>query len=399
MITLDEARKKIDTAVGSLPPVRLPILKAVGCCTASTITSVIDVPGFDCSIMDGIALRYDDLTGTSPWSLPIQNTIAAGDNNPEPLKPGHIAKIMTGAPLPTNADTVIKIEDITIENNIAILNDKTSKGDYVRPRGDDISEGENIFDKETFMTAIDIGVLASIGLTEINVIPHPKIALLSTGSEIVAPGSELKTGQRYDANSFVLKSMFTLNNFPVEKISTVIPDRMEQLESIIKKCTEHFDIMITTGSVSMGDFDYIPDVVKKLRGRILFHKVNIKPGKPVLIAQINNSWLVGLPGNPVSVVTGYHLFVKRIIANMMSIPYRPRSVHAIMADNASFNGTRLGFLGAKLEEHPGKVIAYPVTRQNSGRLSSVKRINGFIILKENQHAIAAGESVYVEWLY
>jgi molybdopterin molybdotransferase len=399
MITLDEARAKIDSAVKPLQPVKRPILNAVGCCTASTIHSPIDVPGFDCSIMDGIALCFDDLKSDPPWRLPIQNVIAAGDNKIETLQPGHVAKIMTGAPMPPGADTVIKIEDISIEKNQAIINNKPLKNEHVRPRGDDIKTDDIIFEKGTILTPIDIGVLASVGLTEIEIIPHPKIALLSTGSEIVPPGNKLNSGQRYDANSFVLKSMFTQNNFPVEHINDVIPDKLEQLETTLKNSIDKNDIIITSGGVSMGDFDYIPEVVNKLGGQILFHKVKIKPGKPVLVAKIKNSWLVGLPGNPVSVVTGFHLFVKRIIARLMATPYQVRSTQATMTAGASFNGTRLGFLGARLEENSHGTKAYPVTRQNSGRLSSVKSINGFIVLEIGRHSVETGETVNAEWLY
>ncbi len=399
MITLEEARAKIDEAVKSLPPVRLPILKTVGCVLTADIRSPINVPDFDCSIVDGIALRYDDLNGVGPWRMPIQSIIAAGDAGSEKLLPGYAVKIMTGAPLPPGADTVMKIEDISIENDRTVIGNKTSKGEYVRARGDDVKEGEVLFEKGTVMTAVDVGVLASIGLVEVEVIPHPRIALLSTGSEIIAPGEKLKQGRRYDANSFVLKSMFGGNSFPVDLIADIIPDRTEQLETIIKNCLDKYDLLITSGGVSMGDFDYIPDVVKKLDGEILFHKVKIKPGKPVLVAKIRNCWLVGLPGNPVSVITGYHLFVKRIIARMMATPYRPRSTHARMADNVTFNGTRFGLLGARLEESSEGVIAYPVKGQNSGRLSSVKGINGFIMLEVGKTSVMSGETVYAEWLY
>ncbi len=399
MITLDEARAEIDKAVKPLPSVKLPILKTVGCSVASAVRSPINVPGFDCSIMDGIALRYDDLDGAGPWRRPIQSVIAAGDFGSERLLPGHVVKIMTGAPLPPGADTVMKIENISLENDRAIIDYKTTKGEFVRSCGDDVRRGDILFDNGAVLTAVDVGILASIGLTDVGVIPHPKIALLSTGSEIVAPGEELKPGQRYDANSFVLLSMFGGNSFPVDLISDIVPDRIEQLETTIKNCFDQHDLLITTGGVSMGDFDYIPDVVKKLGGEILFHKVKIKPGKPVLVAKIKNSWLVGLPGNPVGVVTGFHLFVKRVIAKMMAVSYQPRSVYAKMADNIKLNGTRLGLLGARLEESPDGVIAHPVQRQNSGRLSSVKGINGFIMLEEGRRSLAAGESVYAEWLY
>ncbi len=149
----------------------------------------------------------------------------------------------------------------------------------------------------------------------------------------------------------------------------------------------------------MGDFDFIPDIVSRLGGETLFHKVKVKPGKPVLIARVGNSWLVGLPGNPVSVVAGYHLHVRRIISHLMGQAFVPRSVTAVLEESIQFSGNRFGMIGARLEAKSDRIGAYPSLRQNSGRLSSVKGIDGFIMLEENRRSLAAGETVEIELLY
>jgi molybdopterin molybdotransferase len=349
--------------------------------------------------MDGIAVRRGDLTGHGPWQLPIQATIAAGDPMGIKLLPGHAAKIMTGAPLPAGADTVIKIEDLNLENGNALIREKPAKGEFVRPRGDDIRKGIPLFDRGHILTPIDAGVLASVGLQKATVIPPPKIAILSTGSEIVEPGVKLKPGQRYDSNSIILKTLLRQNGYIYEEESGNIPDRPDQLREVLKSFLNKFDLLITTGGVSMGDYDYIPEIVRKLGGKIIFHKVKIKPGKPVLVASFKDSWLIGLPGNPVSVVTGYHLFVKRMICLLIGKPYRPVAAPARITKNLHFDGSRYGLVGAYLRNGPNGIAAEPCLRQDSGRLSSVKGINGLIMLEETKRSVSAGDNVRVEWLY
>jgi molybdopterin molybdotransferase len=399
MITLSEARETIDRAVKPLSATKTPLVDAVGCSLASSIKAPINVPGFTSSIMDGIAVRFDDLTDDGPWKLPIQAVVPAGESSAELLSPSHAVKIMTGAALISGADTVIKIEDVGINNGNVHIKDKTSRGNFVRPLGDDIQAGELLYEAGAVLKPIDIGVLASIGLDEVDVIPRPKIALLSTGSEIVPPTGKLKLGQRYDSNLSVLRSLLRLHHMSAETPSQAIPDEPGMLEAYLKRYCEKCDLVITSGGVSMGDFDFIPDIVGRLGGQILFHKVKVKPGKPVLIARVSNSWLVGLPGNPVSVVAGYHLHVRRIISHLMGQAFTPHSVTAVLEDSIQFAGNRFGMIGARLEAKSDRISAYPSLRQNSGRLSSVKDIDGFIMLEENRRLLAGGEPVEVELLY
>ena len=400
MITVNEAVKKINDTVFPLRGVKTAISTAAGCRLTETIKSTINVPDFDCSIMDGIAFKYDDLSGETPWRFPLQTTIAAGDKTIPELKSGHAVKIMTGAPLPPGADTVQKIEDIEIINGEALLSDKGTKGMFVRPQGDDIKTDDILFEAGTVLTAVDCGVLASIGLTEVEVVPYPRIAVLSTGTEIVDPGQERRYGQRFDSNKTTLLSLLQVDGYPVEQIKAVLPDKIKTLQETLLSCLTKYNLVITSGGVSMGDFDYIPKVILEIGGKILFHKVKVKPGKPVLIAQLGNSWLVALPGNPVGVVTGYHLYIKRIIKSLMDKPYQPKNSEATLDGEINLKGSRFGMIGAFLKINGnGKVVAQPVTKQDSGRLSSVKGINGFIMLDETERIKQSGDAVHVEWLY
>jgi molybdopterin molybdotransferase len=151
--------------------------------------------------------------------------------------------------------------------------------------------------------------------------------------------------------------------------------------------------------VSMGDFDYLPDVIRQSGGEILFHKARVKPGKPILFARLADSWILSLPGNPVSVVAGYHLYVRRVISRMMDQDCEPRRVPAVLTDDVKVSGDRLNLVGVKLQKEGNRTVAYPSLRQDSGRLSSIKGINGFILMDVEIRTLAAGDTVEVESLY
>ncbi len=399
MITVAEAKKKIDETVSPLPEKTVAISDALGCRLHKSIPAPINVPDFVSSIMDGVAFRHEDLTGAGPWRLPIQAVIGAGRDEVTPLRPGHAIKIMTGAKLIPGSDTVVKVEDVEFEDDVAVIREMVNRGNFVRPLGDDIEKGSLLFEAGVTVTPVVAGVLASVGLQNIEVIPYPRVTIISTGSEIIEPGHELRPGQRYDSNRTVLYSLLEHDGMPANIINHVIPDQRRELEQILRESMEDSDLVITSGGVSMGDFDYIPDVVARLGGEILFHKVTVKPGKPVLIARIGKSWLIGLPGNPVSVVAGYHLHARRVISRLMGKEYRPRTARARLGQDVHFPSDRFGMLGAMLEDHNGEIIAIPAVRQQSGRLSSAAEINGFIMIEENVQSMLAGETADVEWLY
>ncbi|UCC45044.1 MAG: molybdopterin molybdotransferase MoeA, partial [Candidatus Zixiibacteriota bacterium] len=379
LISLPEALAKIDGAVTRLGPSRVTAAQAVGCVLEEDVTATVNVPGFPRSAMDGVALRVADLEGPGPWSLPIQSVIEAGDTLQKSLNHKHAVKIMTGAPLAEGADVVIPIEDVTIAAGRVTVAEKPKAGAFIRPLGNDITSGQVLYRRGDTLRPGDIGILASIGLTEINVIPRPRIALVSTGSEVVEPGVDLKHGQIYDSNIPTLHSLLTYDRYPVATQTRVTTNELEPLRDKLRECLKNHDLVITTGAVSMGDFDFIPDVVETLGGKTLFYKLAVKPGKPTLMADFGNSWLLSLPGNPVSALIGYHLYVRRILSLMMGLRYEPRSSQAKLGDDVTVTGKRFNIIGARLETTPGGLVAYPAQRQESGRLSSTLGINGLLM--------------------
>ncbi len=396
MITLHEAWSRIDAAVKRLPSARRPLDQALGCRIAEEIIAPIDVPEFPASSMDGIAVRIADLIGDGPWRLPIQSVIAAGPTDPPTLEAGHVCKIMTGAPLPKNADTIIKIEDIAVESDHAVITGMPRIGDFVRPPANDMTAGQRIFDEGEILQPHDIGILASLGMTDVSVVPKPRIAVMSTGPEIVAPGESLSYGQIYDANLASLYALLLHDNFPVSWRERVTSNDRVAFDEILRSLLESHDLVVSTGAVSMGDYDFIPDVVRSMGGEILFHKLAVKPGKPTLIASFGGRWLISLPGNPVSAVVGYHLYVKRMISLLCGIPYRRRLISAKLADDLSISGKRFMIIGARLERNGNGAVVHPVMRQESGRLSSIRGIDSLIFTEGGSRTIAQGEAVEVE---
>lgn len=398
MITLSEAKGLIGGKVAPLPPAEIPLPDAVDCALTSDITAPIDVPQFPCSVMDGIALRRSDLKGNPPWRLPIQKTIAAGDSSEQELQPNHAVKIMTGAPLPDGADFVIPVEELVFDSGTVIIKAPLPTEDFTRPPGDDIKKGQKLFGKGDVLKPADIGVLASLGMTTANVTPRPKIALFSTGSEIVEPGEKLRPGQIYDSNNIILRALLARDGHHIAEGKRVIQDQPDAISRALEECLKDHNLVITTGGVSMGDFDLIPQEAKRMGGEIIYHKIAVKPGKPNLLARFGNSFLVALPGNPVSVIAGYHLFARRVIARLMGKIYTPRIAIATLARDIEVEGDRLYLVASRFEEEEGRIVAYPSARQKSGRLSSVIGLDGFVFVDGGTRTVRRGTEVHCEWL-
>ncbi|UCD63817.1 MAG: molybdopterin molybdotransferase MoeA, partial [Candidatus Zixiibacteriota bacterium] len=319
-----------------------------------------------------------------------------GDKRKHRLKDRHVVKIMTGAPLAAGADAVIPIEYVTAESAHVIIKDKPRAGAFVRPPGNDITAGQSLFQKGEFLTPADIGVLASVGLTEVTVVPRPRIALISTGSEIIGPGEKLEHGQIYDSNMPVLYSLLASDRYPVATQRRVSTNERGPLLKTLRECLGNHDLVISTGAVSMGDYDFIPQIVTALGGDTLFHRVAVKPGKPTLMAGFKDSWLISLPGNPVSSVVGYFLYVRRVVSLLTGVPREPQRAIATLAGELIVRGDRLNIVGARLESAAEGLVAHPAVRQESGRLSSARGINGLIFIEAGDRTLPAGSQVLVE---
>lgn len=398
MISLDEALMKIDEVVHPLPPRRVKPLDAVGCALAEDIISDTDIPNFASSAMDGIAVRYADLNGAFPLALKLQGAIAAGKPARETLKPGYAYRIMTGAALPEGADTIIKVEDLRFEGQEVIVSSLPPRGHYVRPSGNDIRKGETVFQRGTVFKSVDPGICATLGLVEVLVHPKPSLTVLATGSEIQPPGKPLQPGQIYNANDTTLRAQIKHMGLPDPGAETPLQDDPERLTPVLKELCGKHDVVITSGAVSMGEYDYIPDIVTALGGDLLFHKVFAKPGKPVLIARLDRCWLLSLPGNPVSVLATFHIYGKRLLSRLMGQAYQPIREKAVTTAPFTIEGERFQVWGARLQRTDTGLEAAPAQNYTSGRLSSIQGIDGFIFISGGSRTVEPGTVVEVEWL-
>ena len=323
-IPVTEAKELIKNNCTPLQAVEIPLRKALNTVLASDVYSPVNIPGFAQSAMDGYAIAYDELKNTS--SFIISGESFAGITGQLKLNEGEAIRIFTGAPVPLQADTVIMQEHVSVSNGQISITDPSNiiKGQHVRPAGSEIMQGSLAMSKGELLTAPAIGFLAGLGTTTVPVFPFPSVTIITTGKEIIQPGNELAFGQVYGSNSASLSA--ALQQLHLHKIDcTTVDDNITLLEKSIENAVLNSDIVLITGGVSVGDYDLVPGALKNIGLEIIFHKVQQRPGKPLLFGRKNNKLVFGLPGNPSSVLSCFYNYVVPAIQYKMNrpIPFLP----------------------------------------------------------------------------
>jgi molybdopterin molybdotransferase len=317
MISYEEALSRIAEALVPAPPGLTPTADALGQVTGQAVHSGMDVPDFDNTAMDGIAVRAADMASASadsPVEVPVTGTVAAGERPGLVLEPQTAVEIMTGAPLPAGTDAVIPIERITMTQDRsgqrrAATTEAPSPGANVRRAGEDFHRGDLLLPPGTQLTPEAIMNLSAAGVDSVDVHPVPRVAVITTGRELARVGSPSGTGMIRDANGPYLAAALPMMGAHLAA-QTSASDELPSIVTAVQEAMEQARIIVTTGGVSAGRFDCVPAAVTELGGEILFHKVAIRPGKPALFARLpGNRWLFGLPGNPVAVAVGLRFFV------------------------------------------------------------------------------------------
>lgn len=305
MISVDEAKRKVRDTAFHTKVGRIQLEKARDLVLAEDIHAPCAIPAFAQSSMDGYALRLEDL----PAQLSIVGEIAAGNNQQQVLHPGETIRIFTGAPLPVGADTVVMQEKVAVVNGKMRIPDiQPLKGEHVRQRGSEIKQGEVALKKGTRLTVPAIGFLAGIGIDEVLVFLPPKIGIILTGDELQQPGKELAFGQVYESNSFTLKA--ALASLAIHEVTSYYAeDNLEGLTAVLKKALTDQDIVLLTGGVSVGDYDFVLKAAAACGINQVFHKVKQKPGKPLYFGHTSDRLVFGLPGNPSSVLNCFYQYV------------------------------------------------------------------------------------------
>lgn len=413
MISVEEALEKILNEVNTLEAESVPILDSLGQVLAEDIKSDINVPPLDNSAMDGYAVLAADTRGAgaeSPKTLRVIDTVMAGSISNQKVVPGTAVRIMTGAPVPKGADAVVQFENTDEETRkagssvqpatqVAILKEASPKLN-IRRAGEDISKGAIVLRKGTVIRPSEIGLMASVGYSQVKAIRRPVVAVLSTGNELVSVNEPLPEGKIHDSNTYSIASLVKRTG-AVPKILGIARDDEAELVSKLSQAQDA-DMLLTTGGVSMGDYDMVKDILAR-DGEMVFWKVRVKPGKPLAFGKIKgkdkigkakNVPHLGLPGNSVSCMVSFELFVRPALLKMMGKTNITRpTVDAIMEDDVKNDAGRRIYDRAIVEKRNGHYYARLTGPQSSGILSSMGLANGLVIIPEDRKEVKKGETV------
>ena len=379
----------------------IPIYKAYNRVLAEDIIAPFNVPSFNRSIVDGYAVRAEDTFGAEeekPVKLKLVGRINVGEAPRLTVNSMETAEIATGAALPEGANAVVMVEYTSREGDEVTVYRPVVKGENVMKAGDDIKSGEKILEKGEVLIPRKIGVLAALGFTNVKVYSPPKIAIISTGPEIVEPGKPLPLGKVYDVNSYTLSAAVQeLGAIPLNM--GIVPDEEKEIENAIKAALESADAVITSGGVSVGPKDLIPKVLARLgKPGILFCGVSIKPGKPTTFSVINGKPVFSLPGQPTSALFVFLMLVRPALLRMGGIRKEMdiQTVEAYAGEKIFPARGRKTFVMVFLKrDDSGRLIAYPVPKGLSGAITTLAKASGYVEIPENRQFIECGEKVKV----
>lgn len=391
MISFFSARRIVlKHAVGSFFQ-KVALVESFGRTLAEDVRANADSPAFDRSLMDGFAFKSEE-TMSTPACFRIVETIPAGKRPQHHLKKGECAKISTGAMLPCGAECVVKKEDAVEFNQgqVRILK-KVRRGENVLRKASFFKKYRTILKKGTPLNAGAVGLLASQGISEVNIFGSPRVAVLSTGNEVAELKTKKTNVQVWNATAPLLLSC--LDSMAVQ--ARYLGKVSDNPEFLLKKITDgiKYDILIITGAVSIGDFDFVPDVLKRANVAPIFHKVAMKPGKPVYFGRHDRCLVFGLPGNPVSSLVSFFLFVVPALKKMLGKNVDFVSENGILSDQVENEAGRLAFLPAQLKPYQGKNYIHPLSYGGSADLKAMAEADVLFMVDSDKAVLAKGSRV------
>lgn len=403
MISVSSAKRILNRNVTCLEPSTIPLAQALGFVLAEEIHAPMNLPAFDNSAMDGFVLMAKDTwlaNRECPVSFKIQGTIRAGDGSFRRIYPGEAFRIMTGAPLPVRGDTVLAKEEAQIQGNRLIVSQTLENGLNVRRQGEEIKRGQLVLRSRTFIHAGVLAFLASMGIVKVKVFRKPSVSVIATGSELVTPGRKIRRGEIYDSNSFMIRAVLEQMGIKPAKVMTV-KDNPCLLKNAVREALKKSDVVILTGGVSVGDYDYARQVLTSLGVRSLFWKVSQKPGKPIYFGKKNSTLIFGLPGNPASVYTCFYEYVYPALRKMTGFASPDLAIEFLnLSEPVKADPKRHLFLKGKrvFGQNGFKPTVSPLPRQGSHMLSSLCESDGFISIPPRQREYEKGERVSMHLL-
>ena len=374
--------------------------QALGRVLADDVVSPIDLPPFANSAMDGYAVRVGDVAGASedaPIALILGETIGAGDVPQSEVEAGRCAKIMTGAPLPSGAQAVVMREETQEREGRVIFLASAQSGQNVRRAGSDVARGEVVIRAGTRVRAAELAMLAALGCAQVEVYVRPRVGIVTTGEELVGVEADLREGQIRDSNGPALRALCLSAGADVVA-QRHVGDSVGELRAVLDELVPDCDIILTSGGVSAGDFDPVRDVMLD-DAKVVFWKVAMKPGKPVMLALYRDVPVFALPGNPVSVMVGWETFARPAILRRAGARALKRlEVTAVLAETLRSAAGKTEFVRARLQSESGTLSARVSGDQGSGRLSTMTRANALLVIGADETHLQAGTQVVAQLL-
>jgi molybdopterin molybdotransferase len=402
-IAVREAQEIVLEAAGLLPSETIVGAAALGRVLAEDVASERTLPPADYSAMDGYAVRARELSGASqgaPVELPVGYEIPAGDRSPRPLPPGQAARILTGAPVPSGCDAVVRQEDADRQDDRVRFRVEPRPGDHVRRAGEDVETGETVMSAGTLLRAPHLGMLAALGRSVVAVRQQPRVALLSGGDELVEPDRAVTGDRIVSSNSYSLAAQCReVGAEPVYLgIARDTPDDVERHLRAGLRC----DVLVSSAGVSVGDHDYVRGALEKLGCRLVFWGVRMKPGFPVAFGRFEDSvgpLVFGLPGSPVSAMVTFELFVRPVLLRMLGLRrvFRP-VVEARLGETLAKSPGRLHLVRVGLERRGSDWVAIPTGNHSSGVLRSLTQAAGLLVFPAEASRLEAGSLAQVQVL-
>jgi molybdopterin molybdotransferase len=400
MLTVPEASARILEHITPLSVERLPLLDALDRVLAESVHAPMTLPAWDNSAMDGYAVRGDDIDGATadqPVALRVLETVAAGGFATQPVASGEAIRIMTGAPLPDGADTVVRVEDTDGGTREVLVRNARDARRNVRARGEDFHEGDGLLEAGAALGAAQLGVLASIGRSAIDVHRRPRVAIMGSGDELVDVDlfHEVLAGRKIvSSNGYTLQALVRdAGGEPVNLgVATDTPDSLRDHLRRAAGC----DLVLTSAGVSVGEFDYTRDVIQALGAEMKFWRVRMRPGAPLGFGLLGSTPWIGLPGNPVSAMVTFELFVRPVLRRMLGHTrlFR-RPVPVVLEERVTIGAKLTHFLRAIVTTRDdGTITARLTGPQGSGILTSMSRANALLVVPEDRPLVDAGESLH-----
>ena len=398
MTPVNDAEAIILAAITSLTETEnITIEQGRGRILATDIAGKMDIPHWDNSAMDGYAIRAEDLLD-EPVSLEVIETIPAGEVPQKSLASGQAARIFTGAMMPTGADTVVMQENTSRDGDVVTILENPKPQQFVRSQGNYYRAGEPLLQAGMTLGAADLAVLAACQCPEFEVVRRPKVAIFSTGDELRSPSDELKPGQIVDSNRYAL-SAFVESQGAIAKPFPTVPDDREKLRATMQQALAEADVVLSTGGVSVGEYDFIEQLLEELGGEILLRKVAIRPGKPLTVAKFSNGKVYfGIPGNPVSALVSCWRFVQPALKKLSGQKdnWSPNFVFATCSTNLRGAGTREAYLWGTLStSDTGYVFTQAGGGHSSANLVNLAQTNALAVVPQGVKDVAAGDRLRV----